>query len=323
MADLDDLLCTTERRAEAAAAGPGVLGRVIRLDRGMASVETEAGTVRVETTGPSPVVVGDWVVVAGEQLIVLERTTELVRRSGYRRDARQAIAANVDLVLVVRALDTELRLNRLASLLVIAHDSGARPVVVLSKADCARDLDAVLAVAAEGLPGEEILAVSAVTGLHMDWLGDLVRNQTVVVLGESGAGKSTITNVLLGHEHLATSAVRRDGQGRHTPPHRELVTLPGGGVLIDTPGIREAAAVGEGEGIDRTFADLALLATTCRFSDCSHEGTPGCAIAAALEGGEVSPDRVANYLDEVARQAVFDRRLEERARLKGRGRRRP
>ena len=180
MADLDDLLCTTERRAEAAAAGPGVLGRVIRLDRGMASVETEAGTVRV---------------------IVLERTTELVRRSGYRRDARQAIAANVDLVLVVRALDTELRLNRLASLLVIAHDSGARPVVVLSKADCARDLDAVLAVAAEGLPGEEILAVSAVTGLHMDWLGDLVRNQTVVVLGESGAGKSTITNVLLGHEH--------------------------------------------------------------------------------------------------------------------------
>lgn len=312
--DLVALGADDARLDEAAAIGGGELGRVLRLDRGMATVGTAAGVVRIDTTGPSPVVVGDWVVVRDGTCTRLERRTELVRRFGYRRDQRQAMAANVDLVVVVRALDTELRVGRIAQLLVVAHDSGADAVVLLTKADVVDDLDAVLATARAGLSGETVLGVSATTGLGVEDVAAMVRGRSVVILGESGAGKSTLTNLLLGEVHLDTAAVRRDGQGRHTTTHRELVVLPGGGVLIDTPGIREVATMGEGDGVDRAFADLADLATTCRFSDCAHRTTPGCALTAAIEAGTVDADRVERYLAELGRQATFDRRVEERAR---------
>ncbi|MEI6700831.1 MAG: ribosome small subunit-dependent GTPase A [Actinomycetota bacterium] len=311
------------RRQEAASAmtNGAVLGRVVRVDRGMASLETEDGPLRVDNVAEPFLTVGDWALI-GQTTVRLERRTELVRRSGYRRDARQIMAANVDAILVVRALDTEVRVNRLSTLVVIAHESGAVPLVVLTKADESPSVDAACEMVREGLPGVEVMAVSVTSGYGLPELRDWVRNKTVVLLGESGAGKSTLTNWLLGEEHLLTTAVRRDGQGRHTTTHRELVVIPGGGVVIDTPGIREAAAFGEGEGVELAFADLAELAGSCRFSDCSHRHTPGCAIEAAVNDGTVDETRVAQFLEELEGRAWIAERLELRARAAKRGRRR-
>ena len=303
------------------AVGP-TLGRVIRVDRGMATLETEDGSRRIDNIAEPFVVVGDWVAMVDGVVHRLERRTELVRRSGYRRDQRQVMAANVDTIVVVRALDTQLSVKRLATLVVIAHDSGAVPLVVLTKADEASDVQGAVAEARAGLPGVSVMAVSAKTGEGIEAFTRAVHGQTVVLLGESGAGKSTLTNVLLGEEQLATTEVRRDGQGRHTTTHRELVVLPGGGAIIDTPGIREAAAIGEGEGVELAFADLSALEATCRFSDCTHIDTPGCSLEQAVRSGEVDPAYLARYVNELAERATFAARLEQRARMVKRGRRR-
>jgi ribosome biogenesis GTPase len=166
------------------------------------------------------------------------------------------------------------------------------------------------------------MSVSAKTGAGLEEIRQRLLGKTVVLLGESGAGKSTLTNVLLGEDHLDTREVRRDGQGRHTTTHRELVALSHGGAIIDTPGIREAAAIGEGEGVELAFADLTELESTCRFSDCTHEATPGCALEAAVSAGEVDAAYVERYLQELDERAAFAQRLEQRERLAKRGRRR-
>jgi ribosome biogenesis GTPase len=310
------------REVEEGGLSAAELGRVVRVDRGMATVETSGGSRRIDNVVDPIVVVGDFVALTDGHVHRLHRRTELVRRSGYRRDVRQVMAANVDVIVVVRALDTELRINRLATLVVIAHDSGAEPLVVLTKADVVNDPDAAVREAEHGLPGVSVLAISATTGVGVSQLMERLRGKTVVLLGESGAGKSTLTNVLAGDEHLATTEVRRDGQGRHTTTHRELVMLSGGGAIIDTPGIREAAAIGEGDGVELAFADLIELEASCRFNDCAHRQTPGCAIDAALEAGEVSADYVERYLRELDQRAAFADRLAERERLAKRGRRR-
>ncbi len=311
---LESLGLDDARLAEAEALGGiGALGRVNRVDRGMATVVTEAGPLRVDNPTNDALIVGDWAVVIDGVPTRLERRTELVRRTGYRRDERQAIAANVDLVLVVRALDTAVRLNRLSTLVVIAYDSGAVPLVVLTKADLDPDPAAACQQVATGLGGVETMAISTVTGAGIDELRARVAGRTIVLLGESGAGKSTLTNALAEAQHLATADVRRDGQGRHTTTHRELVVLPTGGVVIDTPGIRDAASFGEGAGLELTFADVVELALRCRFSDCAHGPTPGCAITPAIEDGTIDQARVEAYLHEVAEQAWLERRHDLRA----------
>ena len=324
MSDLTSLGFDVDRLREVDAAGRGAatLGRVIRVDRGMATLETVEGPLRVDNVADPFLVVGDFAAISDGATYRFERRTELVRRSGYRRDERQVMAANVDVIVEVRALDTQLSVKRLATLVVIAHDSRAVPLVVLTKSDVATDLDATIAEARDGLPGVEVLSVSATTGEGLETLKARLLGKTVVLLGESGAGKSTLTNVLLGEEHLATTEVRRDGQGRHTTTHRELVTLPHGGAIIDTPGIREAAAIGEGEGVELAFADLTELEATCRFSDCTHRSTPGCALAAGVQSGELDANYVARYLQELDERAAFAERLEQRERLAKRGRRR-
>ena len=256
----------------------------------------------------------------------------LPRRTVFRRGAddghaidEQVLAANVDVALVVTGLDGDFNLRRLERYLSVAYAGGATPVLVLNKTDIAADLDG-LRLAAEAIaPGVDVRAISARTGDGVAALAadHLAPGRTAVVLGSSGAGKSTLVNALLGHEHLRTGAVRADdSRGRHTTTHRELVMLPGGALLIDTPGIRSLGVAGAEGGLAPTFADITDLAEGCRFRDCSHDREPGCAVRAALSDGRLSEDRFASHRKlereaaHVARTADPLLRAEERRKWK-------
>jgi ribosome biogenesis GTPase len=272
-----------------------------------------SGRFRHEALGPGDLpAVGDWVAVSGAgdatgpgviQALLPRRTVFTrnggeERRSGARLSAEQVLAANVDVAFVVAGLDGDFNLRRLERYLAVAWSGGATPVIVLNKSDVATDLEG-LRVAAEAVaPGVEVRAVSALTGDGIEGLRDahLGRGRTAVVLGSSGVGKSTLVNALLGTDRQRTAAVREDdSRGRHTTTHRELVRLPGGALLIDTPGIRSLGVAGASEGIEPAFADIAELALQCRFGDCGHEGEPGCAVQAALADGRLSADRYTSH----------------------------
>jgi len=302
------------RQAELDALGRPVAipARVGRVDRGACVAVTAAGPVRVEAPG---LVAGDWIALEeGRLAAVLARRSLLSRRAAGRPDAEQAIAANIDVVAVVHGLDRPLRDRRLHRALALAWDSGATPVVVLAKADLDDDA-ASRALDAEVAFGVDALAVSASTGAGLDALAARVRpDRTLVLVGESGAGKSTLVNALAGREALATGAVRDgDAKGRHTTTARHLVPLPGGGALIDTPGVRELGLWGSREGVRAAFADIAALAEGCRFGDCRHDGEPGCAVAAAVAAGELDPLRLDSHRDLVREMASLARRQDERA----------
>jgi ribosome biogenesis GTPase len=239
--------------------------------------------------------VGDWVaarvVAAGQAIVeaVLPRRTLFARRAAGRREEQQAIAANIDVVLLVCGLDGDFNPRRLERYLTLAVESGASPVVILNKADCCADLALAIeeAVAVSGLT--PVIALTARDGA--DELLPFVAGRTVALLGSSGVGKSTIVNRLLQAERLRTGAVRDwDRRGRHTTTHRELVPLPSGGVLIDTPGMRELQLWAGEEAVEGAFEDIAALAAGCRFRDCSHSGEAGCAVVVA-----VTPERLASY----------------------------
>jgi ribosome biogenesis GTPase len=272
------------------------VARVARVDRGLLTVLTAAGEQRVgiggalhDGTGPA---VGDWVALRGELAVrVLPRRTAFVRTVAGRASAPQVVAANVDLVLVVDALVGDARLRRVERYLAVAWASGATPVVVLTKADLCPDVPAGLARVAEDAVGVDVLAVSALSGAGLARLRSLVRpGCTAAMVGPSGVGKSSLANALAGRPVAATAGIREDGRGRHTTTARELHLLPGGGLLIDTPGMRELALPG-GDGLDTTYADVADRAAECRFRDCAHRTEPGCAVAAAIDRGELDPAR--------------------------------
>jgi ribosome biogenesis GTPase len=266
-----------------------------------------SGRLRHEALGPADLpAVGDWVAIAASSSsaepavvhAVLPRRTELRRgaEDGHVVDV-QVLAANVEVALVVAGLDGDLNLRRLERYLAVAWSGGATPVVVLNKADIARDLDGIHIAVGAVAPGVQVHAISALNG---DGVTDiavrhLAPGRTAVVLGSSGAGKSTLVNALLGREHLRTAAVRTDdSRGRHTTTHRELVRLPGGALLIDTPGLRSLGVAGAAGGLDPAFADVAEIAAGCRFTDCRHEGEPGCEIRAALADGRLTRERLAS-----------------------------
>ena len=302
-----------EELVRRSSAGPW--GRVVRVDRTSVSILTNIGDERVEQpTSADPLVVGDWIALVEGVPMPLARRTELVRRVGAYRDQRQSMAANIDIVLIVRALDVPLRLNRLSTLVVMAYDSGATPLVVLTKADLYDGDEDICALVRSGLGGVDALAVSTTTGEGVSELRQRIDGHTIILLGESGAGKSTLTNELCGHEQLSTAEVRRDGQGRHTTTHRELVIIPTGGVVIDTPGIREAASFGSGEGVELAFHDVAALIEACEFNDCDHVQTSGCAVRGALASGAIEQARVDAYFHERREQQWLDNRLESRDR---------
>jgi len=274
-----------------------------------------SGRLRHEAQGPADLpAVGDWVVVApadgpgnGPAVIsaVLPRRSVFgrsngdgSRRDGARTRDEQVLAANVDVAFVVTGLDGDFNLRRLERYLAVAWSGGATPVILLNKTDLAAD-PAAFRVAAEAVaPGVDVRPISALTG---DGVASLVADhlaagRTAVVLGSSGAGKSTLVNALLGRQHLRTAAVREDdARGRHTTTHRELVRLPGGALLIDTPGIRSLGVTGAADGMDAAFADIAELAEGCRFRDCRHDGEPGCAVTAAVADGTLDPRRFQSH----------------------------
>ncbi|HUD69062.1 MAG TPA: ribosome small subunit-dependent GTPase A [Acidimicrobiales bacterium] len=315
-ASLEAIGLTDARRVEATAFGTDAVARVTRIDRGVASVCTEAGAARMAIPFEADLAVGDFVTINDEGAMshLLERQGAVTRLTGHRRDIVQVVAANVDLIFVVRPLDLSLSPARIQSLLTLGFDAGATPVVVLTKADLVDDATEQVAAIELIAPSVEVLVVSAITGQGVARLKELVRDRTVVFLGESGGGKSTLVNLLVGSEVLAVAETRSDGQGRHTTSHRELVALPGGGAIIDTPGVREVVAATTHALVEEGFADITALAATCRFSDCSHGAEPGCAVVRALAAGEVEQSRLDAY-EAALRDAAWNERRADKAAL--------
>lgn len=314
--------------------------RVVRSSRGSAVVAGSIGVLRAKTAAaliraaaPAGLpVVGDWVAVRTAQDIevplveaVLARSSAIVRGDPGDATLDQVLAANVDVVFVVHPIATAPNLRRIERELALAWDSGAVPVVVLTKADLSPAPEEALAAVAAVAPGVEVVLTSAAAGEGLAPLVQAVaQRRTAVLLGPSGAGKSTLVNALLGEERQATREVRvGDGRGRHTTVDRQLITLPGGGMIIDTPGLRALALTGSQEGIAAAFPDVEAAAAQCRFRDCAHSGEPGCAVAAAVQAGSLSEERLMSYqkLVQEARRAALDtearRRLEERQKWKG------
>ncbi|MFE3034099.1 ribosome small subunit-dependent GTPase A [Streptomyces canus] len=285
-------------------------GRVVRVDRGQCDIVTADGTLRADTAFVTPndpmrvLCTGDWAVVepAGNPRYVrtyLPRRTAFVRSTSSKRSEGQILAANVDHAIVAVSLAVELDLGRIERFLALAWESGAQPVVVLTKADLVPDA-ATLAHLVQDVettaPGVPVLTVSALDGEGLDVLVAVVSGGTTVLLGQSGAGKSTLANALIGEDAMVVQATRdADGKGRHTTTTRNLLALPGGGVLIDTPGLRGVGLWDAETGVAQVFAEIEELGRKCRFHDCAHESEPGCAVLAAIDSGELPERRLESY----------------------------
>jgi ribosome biogenesis GTPase len=295
-----------------------------------------SGRFRFDALSPGDYpAVGDWVALepaAGDEAVV---AAVLPRRSAIRRSAadstrrgggrladEQILAANVDVAFLVAGLDGDFNLRRIERYLAVAWSSGVSPVVVLNKADVATDLDGRLVAVEAVAPGVPVLVLSALTGDGVDAVRDhLEAGRTAVVLGSSGVGKSTLANTLLGEARQATHGVREsDSRGRHTTTHRELFELPNGALLIDTPGIRALEVGGAADGLAPAFEDVEALAAQCRFSDCRHDGEPGCAVRAALADGRLTRDRLDSHRKLERELAHEARRSDPRAAAENRRR---
>jgi ribosome biogenesis GTPase len=290
-------------------AGPGVIadGRPERNPEQNPDPDTATRTVRADWSAifdGDPInnpCTGDWALVevadpaAPVLRALLPRHTAVVRGATGERSEGQVLAANIDHVLIAVSLAAKSDVGRIERLLALAWESGAQPVVVLTKADAAYDPAQVADVEAAA-PGATVLAVSALTGEGMDVLAAVLAGGSAALIGQSGVGKSTLTNALAGAEVMATSGTREaDEKGRHTTTTRELIPLPGGGVLIDTPGLRGVGLFGGESGLAQAFSDIEEFAEQCRFADCAHEGEPGCAVLAAVADGTVPERRLASY----------------------------
>ena len=265
--------------------------------------------------------VGDWVAVAppesdGPAVIhaVLPRSSTFSRKAPLL-DVEQTIAANVDVVFIITAADDDMSARRIERYLALTWQSGATPVVVISKSDLDREPAATTRLVDSVALGCPVLRVSSVSGEGLDALRNFIPiGSTVALLGSSGVGKSTLINALLGAERQRTGEVREDGKGRHTTTWRELVPLPGGGLLLDTPGMRELGLWDAEEGATEAFADIAALATECRFSDCRHAGEPDCAVHSAVQSGLLDSARLESWRKLIAELASLEARHDPEAR---------
>jgi len=306
-----------------------IAGRVAVQHRGAYDVLTAEGELRCDVAGrlydeaASPAdlpAVGDWVAVAarpdedaGTVQAVLPRRTKFSRKTAWQASEEQVLAANVDVVLIVSSLNEDMNLRRLERYLTLAWESGARPVLVLTKADLSDDVPAVVAAVESVAFGAPVHAISSVTGEGLDELRAHLRpGVTAALLGSSGVGKSTLVNTLAGEELLETREIRDDGKGRHTTTRRELIQLPEGGLVIDTPGMREVQLWIADEGLEEAFSDVTELFEHCRFSDCAHESEPGCAVKEAIANGTLAPERWESYLKLQRELAHLERRLDKR-----------
>jgi len=295
-------------------AAAGLLAaRVIRSDRGSALIVTSAGVVRAKlsarnlrsASGPAErPAVGDWVAVLTSDDLdvllieaVLERASAITRGDPGKSADIQVLAANIDTVFVIHPIAEPPNLRRIERELSLAWDSGATPVVVLTKEDLSADPDAARAAVESVASGADVLVMNALAGEGVQpLLAYISGHRTAVLVGPSGAGKSTLINVLLGEQRQATCEVRvSDGRGRHTTVTRELIQMPDGGMLIDTPGLRSLGLTGSEEGIASAFPDIGQVARSCRFRDCVHTEEPGCAVRSAVESGALQSARLASY----------------------------
>lgn len=306
----------------------GVPARVVGQERDRWAIQMEGGPGTARATPGDPraerPVVGDWIVVERGPLpadpwsvvAVLPRRAAFSRGAAGTGSSPQVLAANVDRAWVVHGLDAPLNPRRLERYLALAWESGATPEIILTKADLSSDPEMAAAAAGVVAPGVSVRTVSSASPAALEALRDVLRpGSTVVLLGPSGAGKSTLVNLLSGEDRTATSPVREgDRKGRHTTTRRELHRLPGGALLMDTPGIRELRVWELGEGLEQAFPEIAELAEGCRFGDCRHESEPGCAVRKAAEEGRLDPERLASYRKLEAEADYQARKTDHRAR---------
>ena len=284
--------------------------RVVVQEKGLYQITGPAGTRHAQVSGRFQYdaeavsdfpAVGDYVMAdcGGDTAVihaVLPRKSVFLRKAAGSGRTEQVVAANVDTVFLCMALNNDFNLRRLERYLSVAWDSGATPVVLLTKADLCDDLPAKLALAEGVAAGADVIAVSALETDGCRAIAPyLTEGKTLAFVGSSGVGKSTLINTLLGEDRLRTNGLRDDDKGRHTTTHRELIVLPCGATVIDTPGMRELGMWDAGEGVSAAFADIEALAAGCRFRDCTHQTEPGCAVRAAVARGELSEERLRSY----------------------------